>query len=90
MVYNKDLFAQLGLTPPTTWGGLLAQCNQIANQGKVPIKFPGADALSMGFVGAALSASTVYTTDPDKGAKRAAGKVTFKGTPASTRSPGGP
>lgn len=32
VVYNKDLFAQLGLNPPTTWAGLLAECNQIANQ----------------------------------------------------------
>jgi raffinose/stachyose/melibiose transport system substrate-binding protein len=81
VVYNKDLFAQLGLTPPTTWAGLLAQCNQISDQGKVPIKLPGADALSMGFVGAAMSANTVYSTDPTWGPKRAAGKVTFKGTP---------
>jgi raffinose/stachyose/melibiose transport system substrate-binding protein len=81
VVYNKDLFAQLGLTPPTTWGGLLAQCKQIADRGMVAIKLPGADALSMGFVGAAMSANTVYSTDPNWGPKRAAGKVTFMGTP---------
>jgi raffinose/stachyose/melibiose transport system substrate-binding protein len=80
-VYNKDLFTQLGLTPPTSWAGLLAACSQIANQGKVAIELAGGDAVSVGAIGTALSANTVYTTDPNWSAERNVGKVSFEGTP---------
>ena len=81
VVYNKDVFERLGVTPPTTFGGLLALCNRIADDGTVPIKLAGGDAISAGAIGTALAANTVYTADPNWSSKRNAAKVTFAGTP---------
>jgi len=81
VIYNRDVFARLGVQPPTTWSQFLADCNRIADSGVVPVAMAGADAVSVGFLGTALSANTVYTTDPNWSAERNAGKVTFRGTP---------
>jgi raffinose/stachyose/melibiose transport system substrate-binding protein len=81
VVYNTDLFAQLGLTPPTTWSDLLAYCNKVADAGRVPLKLAGATAVFAGTIALSLAASTVYATEPFWSAKRNAGKVTFAGTP---------
>jgi raffinose/stachyose/melibiose transport system substrate-binding protein len=81
VIYNKALFAQHGVTPPTTWSDVLALCNRLADAGVVPIELGGGDAVSAGAIGTALAASTVYTTDPNWSVKRNAGKVSFAGTP---------
>jgi len=81
VVYNKDLFAQLGLTPPTTFSQLLALCNRISDRGKVPIKLAGGDAVSAGAIASALGANTVYVADPNWSVQRNVGKATFAGTP---------
>jgi raffinose/stachyose/melibiose transport system substrate-binding protein len=88
VIYNRDVFARLGVQPPTTWSQFLANCNRIADAGVVPVAMAGADAVSVGFLGTALSANTVYTTDPNWSAKRNAGKVTFRGTPGWQRALG--
>ena len=85
VIYNRDVFARLGVQPPTTWSQFLANCNRIADSGVAPVAMAGADAVSVGFLGTALSANTVYTTDPNWSAKRNAGKVTFRGTPGWQR-----
>jgi raffinose/stachyose/melibiose transport system substrate-binding protein len=81
MVYNKDLFARLGLTPPTSWSALLADCGRIADQGIVPIEFDGANATSVGDISNALAANSVFPSYPNWSSARQAGKVTFDGTP---------
>jgi raffinose/stachyose/melibiose transport system substrate-binding protein len=80
VIYNKDVFARLGLTPPTTFSALLGDCNRIADQGITPIEFAGGDQVSVGNIVSAIAANTVYTADPSWPVKRAAGKVTFRGT----------
>ncbi|MBH0008050.1 ABC transporter substrate-binding protein [Salinibacterium sp. SWN1162] len=35
--YNEDIFADAGLTPPTTWDELLATCDALDAQGIIPI-----------------------------------------------------
>ena len=80
VIYNRDLFARLGVKPPTTWSQFLATCNRIADAGVVPVAMAGADGVSVGFLGTALSANTVYPTDPNWSVERNAGKVTFTGT----------
>ena len=80
-VYNKDLFSQRGVTPPTTWAGLLALCNRLADQGIVPIELAGGDAVSAGAIATALAANTVYTTNPNWSAQRNTGQVSFAATP---------
>lgn len=42
-VYNKDIFEKLNLTPPNDWEGFLALCEELKNNGYIPIAFPGAD-----------------------------------------------
>ncbi|MSX48203.1 MAG: extracellular solute-binding protein [Actinobacteria bacterium] len=34
--YNKDIFAKLGITPPTTWSEMLADCAKIKASGVTP------------------------------------------------------
>jgi raffinose/stachyose/melibiose transport system substrate-binding protein len=60
VIYNRDVFAQHGLTAPTTWAGLLSLCSRIADQGIVPIELGGGDAVSAGAIGTAIAANTVY------------------------------
>jgi len=81
VLYNRDVFARLGVKPPATWSAFLANCNRIADQGVVPVAMAGADAVSVGFLGTALAANTVYPTDPGWSVERNSGKVTFAGTP---------
>ncbi|MEK3881900.1 extracellular solute-binding protein [Paenibacillus sp. PL2-23] len=42
-VYNKKIFNELGLTPPTDWEGFLALNETLKQNGYIPIAFPGAD-----------------------------------------------
>ena len=35
--YNEDIFADAGLTPPTTWDELLATCDALNDEGVIPI-----------------------------------------------------
>ena len=81
MIYNKDIFARLGLTPPTSWSALLADCGRIADQGTVPIEFDGANATSVGDISNALAANSVFPSYPNWSSARQAGKVSFEGTP---------
>jgi raffinose/stachyose/melibiose transport system substrate-binding protein len=81
MVYNKDLFARLGLTPPTSWSALLVDCGRFAGQGIVPVEFDGANATSVGDISNALAANSVFPSYPNWSPARQAGKVTFEGTP---------
>ena len=76
--YDKKVFAQLGLTPPTTYPQLLAMCSKIAAAGKIPIAV-GAQDFSDIFLGYALVSSTAYAENPDFPQQRLANKVTFSG-----------
>jgi raffinose/stachyose/melibiose transport system substrate-binding protein len=81
IIYNKDLFRRFGVAPPTTWSALLAACGRIADQGVVPIELAGADGVSMGDLSNAMAANNVFAAAPNWSVARAAGKVTFEGTP---------
>ncbi|MCL1482658.1 MAG: extracellular solute-binding protein [Marinobacter sp.] len=35
--FNEDIFADAGLTPPTTWDELLATCDALDAEGIIPI-----------------------------------------------------
>ena len=39
--YNKTIYQELGLTPPTTWREFMQNCEVIQKTGKTPIVFPG-------------------------------------------------
>jgi raffinose/stachyose/melibiose transport system substrate-binding protein len=78
VVYNKALFEQLGLQIPTTFGGLVDLCGKIKAAGKIPMALAGQ---APGLYAQAPAAATVYAANPNWNEDRAAGKVTFAGTP---------
>ncbi|NUW41857.1 ABC transporter substrate-binding protein [Nonomuraea rhodomycinica] len=75
--YNKKIFTELGLEPPTTWSELLGVCDKIKKAGKTPIALGMADATTIQFTAYALAATTVYAADPGFDAKLASGATTF-------------
>lgn len=43
MLYNKEVFAELGIEVPTTWDEFLLACETVKSAGKVPVYYSGAD-----------------------------------------------
>jgi raffinose/stachyose/melibiose transport system substrate-binding protein len=82
VMYNTDLFRQMGLKPPTTWGGLLNLCKTI--RAKSPNINPLAVALgNSGNAAPILSMfanNNVFASNLNWTAKRTAGSTTFAGT----------
>jgi len=76
MLYNKAIFAQYNLTPPTTWDEFLAVCETLKQNGVTPIGFgnelPWAASHYIGELNAKLVPPDVrfadyqLTTEPDK------------------------
>ena len=67
MVYNKALFEQYGLTPPTTWDELLGVCQTLKDNGVTPIafgnEFPWASSHYVGDFNAKLVNNETLTSD---------------------------
>lgn len=40
-LYNRQIFEEVGLEPPTTWNELIAACEKIAAAGYQPVSIPG-------------------------------------------------
>lgn len=78
VVYNTALFQQLGLQVPTTFDGLVALCGKVKSAGKTPMALAGQ---APGLYAQAPAAANVYASNPNWNEDRAAGKVTFAGTP---------
>jgi raffinose/stachyose/melibiose transport system substrate-binding protein len=76
--YNVSEFQKLGLTVPTTWAQMLQLCSKIKAAGKIPAGEPGQAAIILPLERAV---SLVYGNAPNWNAQRAAGQVTFAGTP---------
>ena len=77
VVYNTALFQQLGCKcrpPSATWSTCAARSRPLARSHGA--RRPGA-----GLYAQAPAANTVYATNPNWNEDRAAGKVTFAGTP---------
>jgi raffinose/stachyose/melibiose transport system substrate-binding protein len=77
LLYNADLFKQLGLKLPTRASDLLALCRKITAAGKVPFVQGFGDIAEAGIFGRALYGSYVYGRDPKWDTKRARKQVTF-------------
>ncbi len=81
LMYNRDLFKQLGLAIPTSFSGLLALCGKIKAAGKVPIAMGAASASSPLNMISALGTDFVYSKDPNWTLERIQHKVTFASSP---------
>ena len=78
VVYNTDLFQQLGLQIPSTFPALVDLCGKVKAAGKTPMALAGQ---APGLYAQAPAANTVYAANPNWNDDRAAGKVTFANTP---------
>ncbi len=81
LMYNRDLFRQLGLSIPTRFSELLALCPKIKSAGKIPIALGAASASGPINMLVVLGTSFVYGKDPDWTIKRIQHKSTFAGSP---------
>lgn len=74
VIYNKTMFAELGLTVPTTWDEFVALCEKIQAAGKIPFYFTFKDAWT---TLPAFNAFGASTQGDGFWAKRKEGQVTF-------------
>jgi raffinose/stachyose/melibiose transport system substrate-binding protein len=81
LMYNRDLFRQLGVNVPTTFAQLLAACQRIKAAGKIPIGISLDAPTTSGNLLISSLSSFVYAKDPDWTLKRIQKKVTFAGSP---------
>jgi raffinose/stachyose/melibiose transport system substrate-binding protein len=76
-IYNKKVFAQVGVKPPTTWSELLDVCDKIKKAGKTPIALGAQTQWITQLITYALVPSTVYAKDPNFDDQLAAGQTSF-------------
>jgi raffinose/stachyose/melibiose transport system substrate-binding protein len=77
LMYNKDLFASMGLTEPKTFSDLLALCGKIKAAGKIPIAAGFASLNAQIQILQMMMIPFVYSPDPNWTLKRVTHKVTF-------------
>jgi len=77
MAYNKEVFADAQVEPPTTWSELLQVCERLRGAGVTPIAAPFQDGIYLQFWMYALGATLVYAEEPDLDDRMRAGEVDF-------------
>jgi raffinose/stachyose/melibiose transport system substrate-binding protein len=83
--YDKDFFEANSLQPATTFAELLDLCTTIAELGKTPIAWGGANPAVNANDVATLAGNTVQSEDPDWLEKRLNNETTFAETPGWRR-----
>ncbi len=83
-IYNQQAMDKAGLTPPTTWTGLLDFCKAAAGKGTPAFALGIQDLWVSQLAVYALVATTVYGADPDFDKKMQAGEATFASSPWTT------
>lgn len=78
VLYNTELFSQLGLQVPKSFADLLALCRKIAPTGKIPIVDAFADAGTGTIMARSIMVNTVDAIDPAWADKRDKGQVRFE------------
>lgn len=81
VIYNKQIFADLGLEPPTTWDGFLQTCDTIKEAGITPISLGLQSAWVTQLIPYAMAPSAIYRDNLNFDAQMYAGEVTFVGSP---------
>jgi raffinose/stachyose/melibiose transport system substrate-binding protein len=86
IVYNSALAQSAGvtLTASSTFSNVLADCAIAKSKGKALFGLAGSVPANTGILALEIATDTVYGPDPNWDAQRAAGKVTFAGTPGWT------
>ncbi|MFE7126453.1 extracellular solute-binding protein [Streptomyces sp. NPDC057617] len=79
-IYNKKVFADAGVRPPTTWAGLLDVCARLKARGVVPIALGTQTAWVTQLITYALVPNAVYAKNPEFDREMAAGRATFAGS----------
>lgn len=79
-VYNEQALQKAGLTPPTTWTGLLAFCRAAAAKGTPAFALGNQTNWVTQLVAYALVANTVYAADPQFDQQMQDGHATFSGS----------
>ncbi|WP_051950863.1 extracellular solute-binding protein [Actinacidiphila yeochonensis] len=79
-IYNKKVFADAGVKPPTTWSGLLDVCGTLKARGVVPIALGAQTPWVTQLISYALVPNAVYAKDPSFDDDMAAGRATFAGS----------
>ena len=76
-IYNKKVFQEAGVEPPTTWTEFLQVCDKIKKKGKVPIALGAQTPWVTQLITYALVPSTVYAKNPQFDQQMKAGSATF-------------
>jgi len=86
IVYNDALAKAAGVTvtASSTYSDILSACATAKAKGKALFGLAGSTAANNGIMALSIATSAVYGPDPNWDAQRAAGKVTFAGTPGWT------
>ncbi|NED56150.1 extracellular solute-binding protein, partial [Micromonospora aurantiaca] len=79
-IYNKKVFEEAGVEPPTTWQGFLDVCEKIKKKGKVPIALGAQTPWVTQLITYALVPSTVYAKNPRFDEQMKAGSASFAGS----------
>lgn len=75
--YNKAVFEEVGVEPPTTWSEFIDVLDQLKAAGKVPLALGLADNYVIQFLPYALSATLVNGLEPDFYDQLEAGETSF-------------
>jgi raffinose/stachyose/melibiose transport system substrate-binding protein len=84
-VYNVTNYKKWGVSTPKTLSEALSICSTAKGKGDIGFAIAGAVPANTGATAMMLAGSDVYSSDPTWDAQRAAGKVTFAGTPGWTK-----
>jgi len=77
VAYNPDIFDEVGVEVPETFGDLLDACGAFAGAGFIPIALAGASFSNVNITLQTLAANNVDRVSPDWTEERYAGDVTF-------------
>ena len=75
--YNKTIFEEVGVEPPTTWDEFLAASQALKDAGYAPMQMCAAEPWCSSFPAVGLVSVNVFGDDPDWILKRKAGEVAF-------------
>ncbi len=81
VIYNKQIFADLGLEIPTTWDEFLQVCEAIKEAGIAPLALGLKSAWVTQLIPYAMAPSAIYRDMPDFDARMYAGEATFVDSP---------